>query len=148
MKIVNFILGIILLMIVFSFIKNNITPKGLGVKDGKLSKLPSTPNCVSTETLVEEKKVMPFSYKGSYEDSKEKIIQIIINYPGAKIVKNQDKYIYAVFTTKVMKYKDDVEFYFDDELKEVKYRSASRKGYSDMGLNKERYEKIKLIYNK
>lgn len=47
-----------------------------------------------------------------------------------------------------MKYHDDIEIYFDDSTKLIQYRSASRAGYSDMGLNRERYEKLVEAYGK
>lgn len=39
-----------------------------------------------------------------------------------------------------------VEFYFDKEKELIHFKSGSRIGYSDMGLNKERYEKIRKMY--
>ena len=51
-----------------------------------------------------------------------------------------------IFTSGKMKYNDDVEFLFDDANELVHYRSNSRVGYSDMGLNKERYLKIVDLY--
>ena len=41
---------------------------------------------------------------------------------------------------------DDVEVVIKDGL--IHIRSASRLGYSDMGVNAERFEKIKMAYEK
>ena len=60
-------------------------------------------------------------------------------------VKETENYIYAEFTTAIMRYVDDVEFYFPDE-KVIHIRSASRIGYSDMGLNRKRIEKIRQLF--
>jgi len=38
---------------------------------------------------------------------------------------------------------DDVEFSFDDTNKLINFRSASRKGYSDLGVNRKRMEEIR-----
>jgi uncharacterized protein (DUF1499 family) len=46
-----------------------------------------------------------------------------------------------------MKYNDDVEFWLDSDAKQVHFRSASRAGYSDMGLNRTRYEAIAELYS-
>jgi uncharacterized protein (DUF1499 family) len=45
-----------------------------------------------------------------------------------------------------MRYRDDVEFWLDTESQQVHYRSSSRAGYSDMGLNRKRYNKIAELY--
>ena len=140
-------LSIIILLVAFMFVKNNITPKDLGVKDGKLAKMPNSPNAVSSQTDIEEKRVEPLIFSGDLENSKSKILNIIANYKTAEIVKNEKNYIHVIFKTSGMKYKDDVEFYFDESNKLIHFRSASRVGYSDMGLNKERYNEIKNKYN-
>jgi uncharacterized protein (DUF1499 family) len=45
-----------------------------------------------------------------------------------------------------MRFHDDLEFYFDDENKFVHFRSSSRIGYSDMGLNRARYKSLMESY--
>ncbi|WFD10813.1 DUF1499 domain-containing protein [Tepidibacter hydrothermalis] len=139
-------LTILTLIIVLMVIKNNIIPKNLGVKDGKLAKMPSSPNAVSSQTDIEDKKVEPLKFNGDLEETKTKIINVINNYEGTKIIKNEKNYIYVVFTTGGMKFKDDVEFYFDENSKLIHFRSASRVGYSDMGLNKKRFNEIQKYY--
>ncbi len=138
----------LILIIGFMFIKNNITPKNLGVRDGKLLKMPNSPNAVSSQTDIEDKKVEPLKFSGDLEETKAKIIDVINNYKGTKIIKNEKNYIHVVFTTGGMKFKDDVEFYFDENSKIINFRSASRVGYSDMGLNRKRFNEIKKYYDK
>jgi uncharacterized protein (DUF1499 family) len=135
-------------IVIYMVIKNNLTPKNLGVNNGKLVKMPNKPNAVSSQTDEKDKKVEALEFKGNLKDSKENIIKAIENYGDAKIIKNENDYIYAVFTTGKMKYHDDVEFYFDDREKLIHFRSASRIGYSDMGLNRERYNKLRDVYYK
>ncbi|MEM9898790.1 MAG: DUF1499 domain-containing protein [Pseudomonadota bacterium] len=62
---------------------------------------------------------------------------------GGEIVQQSDEYIAAVFTTKIMRYKDDVEFRLDDAA--VHVRSASRVGYSDLGANRKRIESLRSL---
>ena len=59
----------------------------------------------------------------------------------------EQKYFHAVSTTITMKYHDDLEFYFDEQAGLVHFRSASRVGYSDRGLNRERYNRLIDLYN-
>lgn len=129
------------------FIKNNMTPQNLGVNNGKLAEMPSSPNAVSSQAKTEEKKVSPLAYVENKSKSKLKIENIINEYKSAKIVTNDENYIHVVFTTSGMKFKDDVEFYFDEENEVIHYRSASRIGYSDMGMNRARYDELVAKYN-
>lgn len=64
------------------------------------------------------------------------------------MIKDEKNYIHAVFKTGGMKFKDDAEFYFDERNKLIHFRSASRVGYSDIGLNRKRYNKINIMINK
>lgn len=135
-------------IVVYMVVKNNILPKNLGVNNGKLVKMPSKPNAVSSQTDEKDKKVEALEFKENLKASKGKVISAIESYGDAKIIKNENNYIYAVFTTGKMKFHDDVEFYFDEGENLIHFRSASRIGYSDMGLNRERYNKLRDIYYK
>lgn len=148
MKILTGVLGVIGVIIIYMFVKNNLSPNNLGVNDGMLAKMPKKPNAVSSQTEEKDKKVEALEFKENLVDSKKKVIKAIESYGNAKIIKNETNYIYVVFTTGIMKYHDDVEFYFDESKKLIQIRSASRIGYSDMGLNRERYNKIKEVYYK
>ncbi len=61
------------------------------------------------------------------------------------IVSEQDNYLYAEFTSRLMGYVDDVEFLADATQNLVHVRSASRLGHSDMGVNRNRIEAIREI---
>ena len=43
---------------------------------------------------------------------------------GAKVIKSEPDYLYAQFTTRLMKYVDDVEFWFDPAANAIQVRSA------------------------
>jgi uncharacterized protein (DUF1499 family) len=62
---------------------------------------------------------------------------------GAEIVKREPGYLYVQFTTRLMKYVDDAEFWFDPDKQVIQVRSASRLGKSDLGVNRERIEFIR-----
>lgn len=147
MNVIIIIAGIILIMVLSMVVKNITIPKNLGVNNGALAPMPKSPNAVSSQCDDPEKKVDPIPYNGDISLFKEKIKEAFKSYGNIKIIKEYDNYIYAVSTTDKMKYHDDLEFYFDTESSLIHFRSASRVGYSDMGLNRERYnhllEKIK-----
>ncbi|WP_142829600.1 FAD-dependent oxidoreductase [Planococcus soli] len=126
-------------------IKNNVKPK-LGVKNGRLKKMPSTPNAVSSQSIPRDKYVPALPYNGSKSDAKKNLIGMLKGYEGVEIIQNDDSYVYAVATSKKMKFKDDIEFYFNDAAQWIEFRSASRVGYSDAGVNRKRYDEMKNRY--
>lgn len=118
----------------------NMSKPSLGVKNGKLSPLSKKPNCVSTQTEFTAKQVKPVSYQGEAKEQMEKVAKALSSMDGVSIKQQTSNYLYAVFTTKLMRFKDDVEVYLDDAEKCMHFRSASRVGYSDLGVNKKRYD--------
>jgi len=142
------ILGVLIVLFLLMYSKNTQSPANLGVKHGKLAPLSNKPNCVSTQTTIGEKKVIPLPFKENLVKSREEILNIIKSFPNTSIIEMKDDYIYVLFTSSTMKYNDDVEFYFDINDKVIHFRSAARVGYSDMGTNRKRYNNIKNMYFK
>jgi uncharacterized protein (DUF1499 family) len=57
-------------------------------------------------------------------------------------LKNASKgYLHYVCTTRLMRFKDDVEFEVEGDV--VHVRSASRLGHSDLGVNRRRVEQLR-----
>ncbi|MDE3040844.1 MAG: DUF1499 domain-containing protein, partial [Nitrospirota bacterium] len=66
-----------------------------------------------------------------------------------KLVEEDETYLHYEFTSFLLRFVDDVEFLFEDETKTIHFRSASRTGYGDLGVNRRRMEDIrKLIEGK
>jgi uncharacterized protein (DUF1499 family) len=63
--------------------------------------------------------------------------------PRVEVVTGEPDYLHAVFTTRLMRYRDDVEFLRDAGASKIDVRSASRVGYSDMGANRARIESLR-----
>jgi uncharacterized protein (DUF1499 family) len=114
-----------------------------GVTDGELSPCPESPNCVSSISKNKSHYVEPLSYKGSLEEAREKLISVINSMKRAEIVTAETNYLHATFTSALFRFVDDVEFSFDDQKKIINVRSASRTGYSDLGVNRKRIEEIR-----
>lgn len=139
------VLILMLVMTAYMMFKNNTTPQ-LGVSGGVLSPLGSKPNGVSSQAQNPEKKVEALSFVGDLQTTKKELMQACQSFGDCTVASESENYIHMVFTTGTMKYKDDVEFYFDEVNNRVEYRSESRVGYSDMGLNRDRYNAIALNY--
>ena len=67
--------------------------------------------------------------------------------PRTKVIRLEDDYMHLECSSKLFRFVDDVEFWFDDANKVIHCRSASRKGYSDLGVNRKRLEKIRQQFN-
>lgn len=119
---------------------------GLGVKNGKLAPCPQSPNCVSSQSTDEQHYIEPFHYGGSMREARETILTVIQSMKRTKIIILIDDYIRAEFVSALFRFVDDVEFYFNDASKTIHIRSASRVGYSDLGVNRKRMEQIRAKY--
>ncbi|ALS78725.1 mercuric reductase [Planococcus kocurii] len=126
-------------------IQNSVKPK-LGEKNGRLKEMPSSPNAVSSQTTAKDKHVPAWPYNGSKNDAKKSLIGMLKGYEGAEIRQNDENYVYVVVTSKALKFKDDIEFFFNDATQRIEFRSASRVGYSDWGVNRKRYDDMRNRY--
>jgi len=119
----------------------------LGLHNGQLSPCPETPNCVCSEYQVESAFVEPLTYTTTAEQAWAKIKQVISETGGSVIIEDAD-YLRVVYETPLLRYVDDVEFRQDKNLQRIHVRSASRVGESDLGVNRKRVEKIKIMFSK
>ncbi|MEO0852082.1 MAG: DUF1499 domain-containing protein [Cyanobacteria bacterium J06648_11] len=121
-------------------------PTNLGATDGTLAACPGTPNCVSSQSEDAQFQIDPLPLQGSAAESIQAIAAIVQGMELTEIVEQGDRYLYAEFTSKLMGFVDDVEFYADDAASVVHVRSASRLGKSDLGVNRKRVEEIRSRY--
>jgi len=121
------------------------TPDSIGIRDGKLSECPDKPNCVSSMAKDKSHMIEPFKYSSDSISAKNAILETIRSQDRAVIITDNDNYIHAEFRSKIFRFVDDVEFLIDDKSKTVHIRSASRTGYSDMGVNRKRMESIRIV---
>ena len=83
---------------------------------------------------------------GSVAETRDKILACLKQMGDNKIKSRTEDYLHAVFTSRLMRFKDDVELYIDVSAQQVHFRSASRIGYSDLGANRKRYEAFRKLY--
>jgi len=118
-------------------------PTTLGVREGKLAPCPKSPNCVSTQSADEKHRIDPLVYTTSIEDARGRLVEIVGATPRTSLVFQEEDYLHVEYRSRLFGFTDDVEFWFDDENKVIHFRSASRKGYSDLGVNRKRMEQIR-----
>ena len=67
----------------------------------------------------------------------------ILSMPRASVVSREEDYLHAEFRSVLLGFVDDVEFWIDEQEGLIHFRSASRVGHSDMGLNRQRMQEMK-----
>jgi uncharacterized protein (DUF1499 family) len=125
-------------------------PSNLGLRDGKFKPPSKTPNSVSSQAELWPEHpqqayaaITPLALRGDGPSTIVQLAQIIESMDGARIVERRPDYLYAQFTTKLMRFVDDGEFWFDPVANVVHVRSASRVGRKDLGVNRARVEAIR-----
>lgn len=112
---------------------------------GQFAECPDKPNCVSSKSLVSTHAIDPLIYQGSPVDARKRLLMLIKSLPRTKVVTERDNFIHVEFTSKIFRFVDDVEFYFE-EPGIIHFRSASRIGHSDLGVNRKRMEHIRQLF--
>ena len=118
-------------------------PDNLGLKNNLLLSCPKSPNCVLSQASDQKHQIHPFHYTGSVEIAKERLNQVILSMVDTRIITQNKVYWHVEFTTRWLRFIDDVEFYFPESEALIHLRSASRSGYWDLGVNRKRVEEIR-----
>ena len=118
-------------------------PDNLGLKYHLLFPCPGTPKCVSSQEKNSQHRIQPITFEGSLELAKERLHRVINSMRGTSILTQDVLYWHVEFTTQLLLFIDDVEFYFDGSQSLIHVRSASRQGYWDLGVNRRRVETIR-----
>ena len=117
------------------------------VPSDKLKPCPSSPNCVRSLPDEDEKhRVAPLSWTGDLAQAKSRLQQAVRAAGDATFVQESETYWKVEFRSRIFRFVDDVEFVFDRDSQLIHVRSASRVGYSDLGVNRKRVEKIRSLF--
>ena len=122
------------------------TPATLGVRDDRLGACPDRPNCVSSQVSDEGHAVKPFSVTGDADAAMSRLAALIETQEGARIVTRRADYLHAEYQSKLMGFVDDLELLADRAAHVIHVRSASRLGYSDLGVNRARVEALRAAF--
>lgn len=103
---------------------------------------PASPNCVSSRAAESDTEhyAPPITLTGSPQAAHDAVVEVLHSWPRTRIVTDEPDYLHAVVTTRLLRFRDDVEVVIDAAAGRIDYRSASRVGYSDLGVNRRRME--------
>lgn len=118
-------------------------PRNLGVFDGLLLACPDSPNCVNSQSRDDVHGLPPIQFEGTTADAMTRLRAIVTAQPRTLLLKETEDYLRYEFRTRLCFFVDDVEFHVDDIARVIHVRSASRIGYSDLGTNRRRVERIR-----
>jgi uncharacterized protein (DUF1499 family) len=115
-------------------------PQTLGVREGRLSPCPSSPNCVTSQGGSDKHSITPLTYNGDPALALRELRLLLAERSDTTIVVEEPNYLRVEFRTTF--FVDDGEFLLNEEGRRIEMRSASRVGYSDLGKNRARLEEI------
>ena len=125
-------------------------PQDLGVRDGRLKPPSRTENSVTSQAALfpdapqrSYAQIAPLALRGDGPATIARLKALVEATPGATVVRGSPDYLHAQYQTRLMKYVDDVEFWFDPAAQVVQVRSASRLGQRDFGANRQRVEAVR-----
>ncbi|MGL1933663.1 MAG: DUF1499 domain-containing protein [Fibrobacterales bacterium] len=121
-------------------------PSTQTIAQGVLAPCPSSPNCVgSFEKQTDEHYIAPLTTTLAPEKILEELKSIISTQSRTNIIQTNTNYLYTTYTSLLLRFVDDVEFLIINDT--IHIRSASRTGYSDLGINRERIEHLRTLLN-
>jgi uncharacterized protein (DUF1499 family) len=147
----NSVISTLIVVIVISGVLLTIlscasNPPKVQLVDGRLRACPDSPNCVSSESDRASSRVEPLTFQGPPEKAWSNLKETL-HEMGGKIQEDREGYLWATFTSRVFRFVDDVEFRMVSTDGMIHVRSGSRVGYSDLGVNRRRVEKLRALFD-
>ena len=117
--------------------------KSLGTVDGKLTGCPSSPNCVCSDSDQAGHFIEPLRFQGDADAAWAAAQRAVLSLPRTRIVLRDSDYLHAESRSALLGFVDDLELRLDAAERLIAVRSASRLGWSDMGVNRRRVETLR-----
>lgn len=138
----------LILIILVIFTGMNMRDKVIGLIDGMLSQCPDKANCVCSEHMSDSRHyVEPIGFTKNSPAYTLLLLKEVIQEMGGTVQEMSEDYLAATFTSAIFRFVDDLEIRLDESDKVIHIRSASRVGYSDLGVNKKRVESLRALFN-
>lgn len=88
----------------------------------------------------------PLAFEGDVYQAMDTLVSLVDNMSRTELIEHEGVYAHFTFKIAVFGFIDDVEFHADTVNNVIHFRSASRKGYYDLGVNNRRMEEIQEIW--
>lgn len=121
-------------------------PANLGIHDGSLAQCPPTANSVCSQAEDDLHYVAPLvPGRRSKAELMKRLQTALAGCEDAEIVTVSDDYLHAECYSSLFGFVDDLEFLWSEEEGVCHVRSASRLGVFDLGKNRARVEKLRML---
>jgi len=141
-KNLKFFLGPLLLTIILWGCSGSPTERQNSESSGFLD-CPDTPNCVSSLAKNLKYRVEPFKLKNDPKTSWDIVKKTVELLPRTKVVSADNNDIHAECKSLIFRFVDDLTLHLTPSNGIIHIRSASRIGYSDLGVNRRRIENLR-----
>lgn len=140
MRLSYIVIGVLVLLTVMFFAALlGSRPKALGVRGERLLPCPDSPNCVSSFEQG-ERGMASLTYAGTSGEAIDTVVRILTALPRTTLLSRQDNYARFAVRSARLGFVDDVEFLAIGNT--LHFRSASRLGRSDLGVNRTRMTQL------
>lgn len=109
----------------------------------RLPPCPRTPNCVSSEAAHPYQRMEPIPFTGEPAFALARLARVVEAMPGGRVKRRGELWLHAEFRTRWLRFVDDADLVVDPEAGVVRFRSASRLGRRDFGVNRRRMEELR-----
>ncbi|MCL6416611.1 DUF1499 domain-containing protein [Aestuariirhabdus sp. Z084] len=117
----------------------------LGVEENRFLPCPESPNCVSSDAQNEEQQVAAFTLAVDPATAWIATKEAVSILPRTKLIELNEHYLHAESESSLLGFIDDLQLHLRPEDGIIAVYSASRTGYSDFGVNRERVENLRAI---
>lgn len=140
------IISALLLMPLFSCAGKR--PANIGLESSRLAPCPSSPNCVSSDAADSTHSIAAFALAIPSREAWLAVRGSVESLPRTKIISETADYLHAECTSALFGFVDDLELHLRTAEGVIAVRSASRLGYSDLGVNRRRIEHLRASLRK
>ena len=110
--------------------------------DPMLPPCPDTPNCVSTEATRASQRVPTVPFRDAPAAALARAKSALLAEPRTTVTIERDGHLHAECRSFLFRFVDDVDIVVDPVAQVYHFRSASRVGRSDLGVNRQRIARI------
>ena len=119
-------------------------PRDLGITSaGRLRDCPSSPNCVCSDDARSSHRVDAFALALPPAEAWAALREAVAALPRTRVVSDHGDYLHAECRSPLLGFVDDLELHLRRDAGVVAVRSASRVGYSDLGVNRRRVDDLR-----
>lgn len=113
---------------------------------GSFTACAPAPHCVSSQAAPGSfQHVEPFRFSGSADAAHRALVQTLRSEPEATIKADDGNFLHATFKSTIG-FVDDVTFLIKPEQQIIDVKSSSRLGFSDLGVNNRRVERLRKAF--